>query len=266
MYPKKYKHLANKKLLAITTMPGWTRGKSYLSFAVLHKQFRKNPAGVEFYPIPGYKRDEENNVTVADLIKLLSSLELIEGEVYLGLKDSSSGLSDYVPAFFLNRVIQKISVNDLMPLVTGESKVIENEIDFYTQKLKIKIKRIEYSEPTLESAFSSAIQLFRYKVYSHLPVLILSSDGDGNAAPAGLASQLAIAYYMIQRGLVSAPLVECGILFDDFDLPIPVVKLEKRLVDDFLTSVKYKTLRRANATLAAWFESLTGGAEDVEEM
>jgi len=258
LIPTKYRHLYNRDVVALLTVPCWTSSMSFMYFAILHRDDRPNPESIEFYPVPGYTRIEENNISVANLIRPLPSLRVVEGEVVLGVRSKGAAV-DVVPTFFVKKTLADISAEELMKILDGTENVLVKEIPRKNEKkVTVTIKRIELTKRDLAEIISTSVSLFRYKIYGQMPVLLVNNDSEKKGV-VGFISQLATAYYLLNKNLVEKQVVECALLFEEFNLPVAVVTLENKCVEELLTQVTYSDLIGKMEWLLMWLNNLVSG-------
>jgi len=254
LVPAKYRHLLGKRLAALLTLSGWTASGRYMTFGVIH---RHHWAGeiAEFFPIPGYSRREELNVKVMDFVPPIPSLRLVEAELDLGLRQVSAMRWDYIATLFIHRNLRDVTAEELMALVNGRDS-IEFEVEVGKERVPVVIRRVELPDRVFKTAIREALSTFKYNIYNHLPVLLLT-EKDGERAPVGFFTQIALVNYLLPRRRAEDELVECGILFEDFNTLVPVVVFKPDDVKEFLAVTRRSFLAAANLRYAGWFEMLT---------
>lgn len=262
--PARYRHLYGKKFVALVTLLGWTREGKSMSYGVVHKKFRIEEKP-EFYPIPGYKPNPEVFKTkVGGLIPPVSTLKIIEAQLEIGTVTRGFGRSDYIATIFPGEVLREIKAEELMPLVSGEKSELTLEVELKKEKIPVTIRRIDFVQKSLITAFALAYRRFGFSIFDHLPVLIVSLK-NGEKMPVGFYSQVAVASYATNNGIAEADVASCGIVFEEFDIVVPIVELEASQVDAIISTTTHSKLLRDRIRMQHWFDVITSSSESQGE-
>jgi len=227
--PENVRRLAGKRFPVLVTLSGWTKRGSYLPFGVVHRLYRSNPHLTEFYPILGFRHPDEARTAPTGPIRPVSSLLIAEAKLNVKQAWTTFG-PDYFTTLSVRRLLASITLETLKPLLDGTKDEVTIEIELWegpagvARKILVRIKRNSVSDRRFETASAIEMYEFGYAIYSHLPVLVFS-EKNGTRQLVGFFPLLAMMSYLTSRNATDLEIVDCLIVFEDFNVWVPVVVL-----------------------------------------
>jgi len=234
--PGSVRRLAGRRLPVLVTLSGWVGGGSHLPLGVVHRLYRSSPGVTEFYPVVGFRHPDEAEPAPAGPIRPVSSLLVAEARLSVKRAWTAFG-PGYFAALSVRRLLASITPETLKPLLGDAKGELTIEIELRegpagaARRIPVRVKRSGVLDRRFETACATELYGFGYAAHSHLPILVVQEKG-GARRPVGFFPLLALMDHLALQDGMGREIVDCLIVFEDFNLWVPAVTLPSDEVEE----------------------------------